>query len=187
MKRAMISTAVFLGVLGSHEVARGSEHELYYVQAGALLNYAEAEVRVLYAAVTQRVFDPTVTKQAMDELERTLTRAKRQVGRAGTLLPEKASRHEEAIDGIRKKVIAAERQLARVREIVDTAIERLTSDETEDEGEEAAPTDWEAIRASCAWLGKDIKAARTAHAATRRRMALKPLRFPPTPRGKRPE
>lgn len=184
--KAITGTVLALGLVLGARPAQASEHELYYAQAGAMLNYAEAEVRVLYAAVTQRVFDPTVTRQASEELERILEQAKRQVGRAATLLPEAQSKHEGALSELKEQIIAAERQLEKLDAIVEAAVTALTAEEDElEEGEEAPETDWAAIRASCAWLAQDIKKAGTTYGAVSRRLALKPLRFPPPPRGKR--
>lgn len=190
MNARTVSTVFALGLVGSAAEAGASEHELYFAQAGAMLNYAEAEVRVLYAAVTQRVFDPTVTKQALDELERILTLAKRQAGRASTLLPEPLEKHQEAMGELKDAIIAAERQLEKSREIIEGAIEALTAEESEveDEEEEGTPqTDWAAIRTSAAWLAQDIKGARTTYAGIARRLPAKALRFPPPPRQKRVE
>ena len=184
--KVIISTVLALGLVLGAQTARASEHELYYAQAGAMLNYAEAEVRVLYAAVTQRVFDPTITRQATDELERILEQAKRQVGRTGTLLPEAMSKHEGAVGALKEQIIEAERQLQKFDSIVEEAITALTADEDElEEGEEPPETDWSAIRSSCAWLAKDIKEAKTTYAGVSRRLGMKPIRFPPPPRGKR--
>lgn len=188
MKRSLTILVLSTGLLLSSPSARASEHELYYAQAGGMLNYAEAEVRILYAAVTQRIFDPTITRQSTEELERILTLAKRQVGRAGTLLPEKLSKHQDGIDAIKEKIIAAERQLEKCKEITYAAIEALTAEEVEEEldEEEGAPaTDWSAIRTACAWVAQDIKAARTSYAAATKRLAIKPVRFPPPPSGSR--
>jgi hypothetical protein len=185
--KATIGTVLALGLVLGAQTARASEHELYYAQAGAMLDYAGAEVRILYAAVTQRIFDPTITRQASDELERTLEQAKRQVRRTGALLPESMSKHEDAVGALEEQIIGAERQLEKFDTIVEAAITALTADEDElEEGEEPPETDWAALRSSCAWLAKDIEKAKRTHAGVARRLGMKPLRSPPTPRGERP-
>jgi len=186
MQRITVA-ALTLGLFASAVPAQASEHELYYAHAGAMLDFAEAEVRVVYAAVTQRVFDPTITRQSTEELERVLEQSKRQVGRAATLLPEKLEKHRDAIEQLKQQIIAAERQLEKMKTIIEETVEAQSVDEEEEELEEgeAPKADWAGMQASCAWLAKDVRQAKATHAALATRLGIKPLRAPPAPRAPR--
>lgn len=178
------------------QTAQAQDYSLHYVQAGALLDYADAEVRVLYAAVTAREYDPKVTKDTLKELKETLDKAKRHAGRAGTLLPENLMKHEPAVEKLRGEISKAEDQLVKLATDIDEQTKALFADEaevelgerSEDTGEaEPAKTDWDLLKKGTGWLGVDIAGARRMHKSLARKIKVKGLKFPPKPRGKRPE
>lgn len=178
------------------DTAQAQDYSLHYIQAGALLDYADTEARILFAAVTAREYDPKVTKETLAELKDALAKAKRNAGRAGTLLPENLSKHEPAVEKLRAEIGKAEEQLVKLATDIDEQTKALFAEEsevelgerTEESGDgEPAKTDWELLKKGTGWLGVDIQAAQREHKALARKLAVKSLKFPPKPRGKRPE
>lgn len=180
----MLSATLALGLASAALPAAAQDHALPYVQAGAALDYAEQEVRVLHAAVTAKQFDLGFTEQALAELEHALAHAKRNIDRAETLLPTKMSKLGEKVLEVRAKVVAAETQLAKLKQIIEEQTKVLTV-EDEEEAAELPPTDWKLMERETGWLAVDIGHAMKAHRMLERRLgarALKPVR---KPRGKR--
>ncbi|NJK89026.1 MAG: hypothetical protein HC923_06210 [Myxococcales bacterium] len=180
----------FLFVCMAAIPAQAQDHELYFARAGAYLAYADAESRITYAALTDKIFDPTVAQQSIDELKRILDSAKRQLDRAAALLPEAKAKNEADILAVREKVVSAERQLDKLNALVAAEVEALQkalSDEEEEleeeEGEEKPETDWAAIRGAAAWFAEDVSAAKTAFAVTSKKLVARPIKPVPKPRG----
>lgn len=176
--------------------ARAQDYTLHYTQAGALLDYSEVELRILYAAVTAREYDPKVTKDTLAELKDALGKAKRHAGRAATLLPENLMKHEPAVEKLRAEIGKAEDQLVKLSTDIEEQTKALFADEeevelgerAEDSGEAApAKTDWDLLKKGAGWLGVDLKGCKRMHKSLARKLKVKGLKAPPKPRGKRPE
>ena len=174
--------------------ARAQDHTLHYVQAGALLTYAQAETRILYAVVSAREFDPKLTKDIIQELRRTVGDAKRRVDRSATLLPEKLAAYEPKIMKLRDAVRQAEDQLTKLANDVDEQTKSLTEEEETELGiqeveDEGGPpqVDWDLLKKGVSWLAKDINDARSDYFRLAKKLKLPSLRSPPKARGKRPD
>lgn len=190
-------TVAAMAAFGIARPAAAQDHGLHHVQAGALLDYSETQIKILYAAVTAKVYDPKVTKDTLEELKRTLGAAKRHAGRTGTLLPENLMKHEPAAEKLRAAISKAEDQLAKLATDIEEQTKSLTAGEEEVElGERAddsagdaepATIDWQLLKNGVGWLNVDVRGAKSLHKALGRKIRVKSLRAPPKPRGKRPE
>ena len=182
---------LFCAGLAVPSSAWAEQHELYFHQTGALLNYAEAEVRILYAVLSAKQFDPDLAKKTVAELDRTFAAAKKSTDRATAHLPEKLASNEPALIKLRELIKNSEDQLQRLATDIEEQTAAPEADpDTQDELEEAAsaPTrDWELLKSGCGWLGVDLKAARSAYSKLVRKLKLRPVRAPKQPRGKRAE
>lgn len=188
-----------MAVLGMSKPAQAQDYSLHFAQAGALLDYSNVELRILYAAVTAREYDPKVTKDTVAELKRSLGDAKRHAGRTATLLPEKLAKHEAAVEKLRSAISAAEDQLSKLATDIDEQTKSLFAEDEEvelgersadDEGEgggEAAPVNWDLLKSGTGWLGVDIGVAKKQHRKLSSRLKIRSLKAAPKPRGKRPE
>lgn len=190
MKTAKLTSTLFTALLLLAPVAASAQtHELYFHQTGALLNYADAEVRILYAALTAKEFDPDLTKRTVEELDRTLSATKKNIDRVTALLPEKLTKVQPALVKFREQVKNTEDQLQKLATDIEeqTAPKELEGD-LADELEQAAaePTrDWNLLKNGCGWLYVDIKTSKSAYAKLARQLRVKPVRTPRRPRGKR--
>jgi hypothetical protein len=174
-------------ILGTSATATAQDHTLHMAQAGALIDYAEFETRLLFNAVTARIFDPDITQSAAEELGRTLAAAKKSLDRADALLPESKAGASKGILKIRDNLVQAERQLQSFSGLLEAQIAALSGDESEEEeeGEEGPKADWNALRASAVWLAADVRKADRGHAALSKRLRIR-LKPAPPPRGERP-
>lgn len=183
-------------LLGFAAPAQAQDYSLHYAQAGALLDYSDVQVKLLYAAVTASEYDANATKNTVAELKRSLGDAKRHAGRAATLLPEKLMKHEAHVEKLRAVISKAEDQLMKLQTDIDEQTKSLTAEagevelgERSDDDEAAAPVqaDWDLLKKGTGWLGVDVSGARRLHKSVARKIKVKSLRSPPKPRGKRPE
>ena len=73
MNRTQV-TMTFVALLSmSPAVASAQQHKIYFHQTGALLAYAEAGVKILFAAITAKEFDPEAAKRTVEELDRSIS------------------------------------------------------------------------------------------------------------------
>lgn len=188
--------AVTVFGMGLARPAHAQDYSLAYAQAGALLTYSEAEIRILYAGVTAREYDPKIIKDTVAELKRTIGDAKRQAGRAATLLPESLSKYQEDVEKLRTSISKAEDQLNKLSNDIDEQTKALGSDDAEpelgergdgDEGDETPKVDWELLKAGIGWFNSDVGDAKKLYAAVAKKLKVPGLKVPPKPRGKRPE
>lgn len=181
-----------LALLGSSPgLAHAEDAALHHVQSGALLAYAEAEVKILYAAIAAKEFDPELTKAILKELERTINGAKKSVDRTLSLLTSEDSKGEPELQRFRDLVKGAETQLGKLT----TDVEEQTAPEEEaksgpregeeDEGKEPIKRDWELLKTGTGWLYVDLLACLEAQARLIKKLDVKPLAAPPKPRAKR--
>ncbi len=194
MKKTAMLFAFTLALGATTSQARAETHGLYFSQAGALLAYADAELKVLYGALTAKEFDPKLTKDTVAELDRTLASAKRSVDRSIALLPESQSKVAPELEKLRTAIKQCEDALNKLGN--DITEQTGSTEETEAElgarpeenlDEEPPQRDWELLKRGTGWLGVDLKDARGKYGAVARKLRLKSLRSPPKPRGKRPE
>lgn len=194
-KIALMSACTMM-LLGFAAPAQAQDYSLHYAQAGALLDYSDVQVKLLYAAVTASEYDANATKNTVAELKRSLGDAKRHAGRAATLLPEKLMKHEAHVEKLRAVISKAEDQLMKLQTDIDEQTKSLTAEagevelgERSDDDEAAAPVqaDWDLLKKGTGWLGVDVSGARRLHKSVARKIKVKSLRSPPKPRGKRPE
>lgn len=187
--RKLTSTLFASFVLLAPALASAQTHELYFHQTGALLNYADAEVRILYAALTAKEFDPDLTKRTLEELDRTLSAAKKNVDRVTALLPEKLTKVQPDLVKFREQIKNTEDQLQKLAtDIEEQTAPREAEGDLADELEEAAAAparDWNLLKNGCGWLYTDIKTSKGVYAKLARQLKVKPVRTPKRPRGKR--
>src|SRR5687768_15230592 len=110
-------------------VASAQQHEIYFHQTGALLAYAEAGVKILFAAITAKEFDPEAAKRTIEELDRSISTAKNMVDRIQGALPENLANMEADLVKFRGEVKATEDQLRKLK----TDIEEQTGKEGDEE------------------------------------------------------
>lgn len=189
LTRFLLSTFASLAILAQAPTAAAQGADLHYAQAGALLTYAESEVRILYAALSAKEFDPSITKSVIDELTRALNESKKRVDRTIPLLDEKDKAVEPDMLKLREAIKKCEDELTKLN----TDIEEQTGakgddEEKKDDDEEERPqTDWELLKRGTSWLSQDIGNAKTAYAALAKKLKLPTLAAPPKPKGKREE
>jgi hypothetical protein len=170
-------------------VASAQQHEIYFHQTGALLAYADAEVKILFAALTAKEFDPDATKKTLEELDRTVSASKNMVDRIQATLPEDMSAMEPELVKFREKVKATEDQLRKLT----TDIEEQTGSkdgeeeqpELDEEGKEVGQRDWNLLKKGCGWLSSDLALVRDAYAKLGPKLKVKPVKPVPKPSGKR--
>lgn len=177
------------------KTAEAQQSSMYYAQCGALLAYSDAQIRLLYAAVGAKEFDAALTKGVIKELERSLEVAKRSSDRAASLLTDKEAKFEPKLLKIRDAIKQAEGQLKAFATDVEEQTGSLGNSEGDEEDgplvndtdDEATPnkTDWSLLKTGVGWLGVDLKAARTLHRKLAGKLALRSMKYPPSPRGKR--
>lgn len=178
------SLLLAVGLLALPGPARAQTHVLPYAQAGAALEYARAEARILYAAVTAKQFDLGFTRAILEQLETALAEAKRNVDKAETLLPEKMAKRSDALLALREKIVAAETQRAALLAAVTEETKVLTV-EDEEEAEDLPPTDWRRLERETKWLAADVRAAASAHGKLVRPLGVRTPKRVPEARGKR--
>lgn len=192
----ILALGVCFGVTQSSE-ALAQSHDLQYAQAGALLTYAQAELNLLYAALTDKQFDPKLTKDTIDELNRSLQDAKKRIDRTIALLPENKAKAEPDLEKLRAQIKTCQDSLTKLA----NDIEEQTAAPSDEEGglgepktnddelpaEEGAQRDWELLKRGTGWLGVDLAAARKSYARLARKVGVRRIKTPPKPRGKRPE
>lgn len=172
-------------LIGIATPAAAQDHRLHLGQAGALLDYAEFESRLLYAAVTARVFDLSLTQSTVEELNRSLTAAKKSLDRADALLPEGEESASKAILSIRNQLVQAERQLQAFSDLLQAEAAALDDEDAEVEEGEARQTDWQGLKSGAGWLAKDVRTALSGHRGLAKRMGIR-VAPAPAPRGERP-
>lgn len=180
----MLTALVALGLAAQAAPAMAQTHALPYAQAGVALDYADDEVRVLYAAVTAKQFDLGFTQQTLTEIENALANAKRNIDRAETLLPDGMSKMSAPVLAVREKIVAAETQLEKLKVVITEQTKALTM-EDEEEAEELPPTDWKLMEAETGWLAMDIGEAGKAHGKLSGKLKAKMPGKVKKPRGKR--
>lgn len=183
--KLLIPAVSALALFAAAAPASAQTHHLPYVQAGVSLDYAESEVRILYAAVTARQFDLGLTKQTLEEVKEGLRDAKVALDRAETLLPEKLAGRSEAVLAVRERVVTAEAQVEKLAEAIVEQTRVLT--EEEEDVEDLPPTDWKLLERQTGWLAVDVAAARTAHGRLGPALKARMPKKVPRPRGKRAE
>lgn len=180
----LLTSTLFLGLLAAPAAASAQSHDLPFAQAGAALDYAGMEVRVLNAAIKAKQFDLGFTKATLAQIEAALAEAKRNVDRAETLLPEKLSSKSKPVLALREKIVAAETQ----REALTMAVvwqTKVLTVEDEDEAAELPPTDWKLLERQTGWLAQDVSAASSAHKKLMRPLKVSVPKKVAKPRGKR--
>lgn len=188
-----IAATLFAGLAAMATPARAQGPELQFAQAGALLAYAEAEVRLLYASLIAREYDPALTKSLIDELKRTLGDAKTRVDRTSALLDEKDAKLEPELLDLREKIKRIEGSLAKLAANIQeqTAPKAepagLESKKTADEDEDDEPPvrDWELLKRGAGWVAVDLEAARGSYAKLTKKLKMPNLVLPPKPKGAR--
>ncbi len=187
MNRTYVTLSLAL-LLASPAVASAQQHEIYFHQTGALLQYGEAETKILYAAITAKEFDPEATKRTVEELERTLGSAKGMVDRVQALLPEGLASVEPDLVKLREQVKAAEDQLRKLATDIEEQTGSKEGDEEpelDEEGKQTPQRDWDLLKKGCGWLWIDLSTAKGSYAKLALRLKVKPVKLIPKPSGKR--
>jgi septal ring factor EnvC (AmiA/AmiB activator) len=188
MKRKLSMTILALSAM-SPGIAAAQQHEIYFHQAGALLAYTDAEVRILFAAITAKEFDPDATKKTVEELDRALSASKNMVDRIQATLPESLASMEPDLVKFREQVKATEDQLRKlatdIEEQTGTKEGEEEQPELDEEGKPVGQRDWNLLKKGCGWLAADLAAARASYAKLAGKLKVKPIRPVPKPAGKR--
>lgn len=193
--KKLASILAFTVTLGAASTeARAEAYDLYFAQAGALLQYAQGEINILYGALTAKEFDPKITKDTVEELDRTLSAAKRSVDRVIALLPEDLGKNAPDLEKLRASIKQCEDALNKLGNDITEQTGSTEEAEAElgsrpDEDLEEAPPqrDWELLKRGTGWLSVDLDDAKAKYNGLARKLKLKGLKSPPKPRGKRPE
>lgn len=180
----VVTTLVALSAL-SPSIASAQQHEIYFHQAGALLAYADAEVRILYAAITAKEFDPDATKKTVEELDRTVSTAKTMVDRIQATLPENMASMEPELVKFRDQVKAVEDQLRKVSSDIEEQTGAKEGEEEQGSEEQGKQADWNLLKKGCGWLSSDLAVARGTYAKLAGKLKVKPVKPVPRPSGKR--
>jgi hypothetical protein len=188
MNRSTISMTIAL--LFAPAIASAQQHEIYFHQAGALLAYTDAEVKILYAAITAKEFDPEATKKTVEELERAVSTSKNMVDRVQATLPENMASLEPDLVKLREQVKATEDQLRKLATDIDEQTGATKEGEEEgleldEEGKEVGKRDWNLLKKGCGWLAADLAVARGTYAKLAGKLKVKPVKRVPKPSGKR--
>ncbi len=168
--------------------ANANEGVMHYIQSGALLAYADAELRILYGLLNKKTYNPELAKSVLDELDRALGGAKKSAERALTLFVDDKRQLGKSMGALRDEIRKAEEQLRTFRNELS---EETASDAEEwtgelgEEADEKKTTDWKSLRRGVGWLGVDLKAARRKHRRVAKQLDLPAMRAPPRPRGAR--
>lgn len=188
MNRTQLSTLIIALSSLAPVLAHAQQHDIYFHQEGALLAYADAEVKILYAAITAKEFDPEATKKTLEELERTISSAKTMVDRVQATLPEDLANMEPELVKFRDQVKAAEDQLRKLATDIEEqtgAKEGEEEQELDEEGKPAVTRDWNLLKKGCGWLAADLATARATYAKLAGKLKVKPVKPVPKPSGKR--
>lgn len=178
--------------------ALADDATLYAAHAGALLQYADAEVQVLFGGFLAKEFDPELVKSTLTELERSITGAKRSIERSRIIADDQKLEGEytKLLDVVKR----AEKQLTKLSSDVEAQTGKGGGDGEEPaapqeeskseggeaaEGEPEAKRDWNLLKNGAGWLYLDLKDARTAHAAVSKKLKGTAVKAPPKPAGKR--
>jgi hypothetical protein len=172
--------------------ARAQGPELSYAQAGALLSYADAEVKLLFGAINAKEFDPSMTRSLLDELKRSLEESKKRIDRSSALLDEKQAALEPELIKVRDAIRRVEGSLDKLTRDIEAQTGKLAADgeesgpapekKTEEEEAEAPPRDWELLKRGAGWLGADLKDAQAAYGAVAKKLKVPAFPFPPKPK-----
>jgi hypothetical protein len=168
-------------------VASAQTHEIYFHQTGALLQYSEAVVKILFAGITAKEFDTESTKRTMEELERAVSSAKNMVDRLQGSLPENMSSFEADLVKFRGEVKTAEDHLVKLKNDIEEQTGKGGDEEggpDEEEGK-TGPHDWDLLKKGCGWLANDLATAKGTYAKLAVRLKVKPVKAVPKPSGKR--
>lgn len=182
MNRTHLTTSLVAMLSLLPSVASAQTHELYFHHAGALLAYADAQVRILYAAVTAKEFDKEAAKKTLEELDRTLAAGKTAVDRIQALLPENLSNLEQDLVKFRGEIKAAEDQLRKLGNDIEEQTKGSGEDAEEGGGVKA---DWDLLKKGCGWLAADVQGAKSSYAKLAVRLKVKPAGAVPKPKGSR--
>jgi len=178
-----------IALLMSPAVASAQQHEIYFHQAGALLAYADAEIKILFAAITAKEFDPEATKKTVEELDRAMSATKNMVDRIQATLPENMASMEPELVKFREQVKAAEDQLRKLGNDIDeqtgTKEGEEEQPELDDEGKQIGNRDWDLLKKGCGWLSNDLSVARATYGKLAGKLKVKPVKPVPKPAGKR--
>ncbi|MCK6548061.1 hypothetical protein L6R52_19575 [Myxococcota bacterium] len=177
--------------------ALADDATLHAAQAGALLQYADAEVQVLFGCFLAKEFDPELVKSTLSELERSITGAKRSIERSRIIADDQKLEGEytKLLDIVKR----AEKQLSKLAADVEEQTGKGGGDGEEKaapqeeskaeggdaEGEVEAKRDWNLLKNGAGWLYVDIKDARTAHGNVSKKLKGTGVKAPPKPAGKR--
>ena len=190
--QALFVSLLLAPALAATGTANAQNAGLHHAQSGALLGYADAEIKVLYAALTDRQFDLELVERLIAELDRTVTDAKRSTDRSTDLLDEKQAKLRPELEKIRKLLVAAEKELGMLKSDIEGQVKpflkQLEGDDDERDGvPEAAPEpDWERLKAHAGWIASDVGGAAKLHGKLSKKLKGPRLRTPPKPKGAHP-
>ncbi len=181
-----------MAAFGSKAMAQ--DHTLHFAQAGAQIQYSEAQLQLLFAAINAKEFDLKFTKDTVQELRRAVGDAKRRVDKAEALLPEKYTKHTAKLTKLRDAIKVAEDSLQKLANDIDEQTGAMQEGEDDDgelgvADEEAEPkqVDWTLLKTRAGWFGVDLRAAKGMQRKLMGKLGIRGLKYPPKPRGKRPE
>ncbi len=172
--------------------AHAQSSGLHHAQTGALLSFANGEVKVLYAALTDRQFDLELTERLIGELSRAVADAKRSTDRSTDLLDEKQEKLRPNLEKVRAALVSAQKQVDLLKADVEgqvkpflAQLENDERDEREGEPEPVPEPDWNTLKGHAGWIAVDLATAIKLHGRLNKKIKVPRLRTPPKPKGER--
>jgi hypothetical protein len=178
-------------VMGMATSARADADTLerYVLYAGLHLNFAEAQLRILYSGLSPKTFDGDITEQVLKGIQLSLEEAERSLGRAEMKLDAKHAKWTPKLRELREDIAAASEQLR----VLATDVDEQTNGSGESEGEDALEKaaasegrDFDLLRTTAGWLYEDLTKAEKNYAGVVKTLKLSPPDPPKRPKGTRP-
>jgi hypothetical protein len=178
------------GLLALPGAAHAEDASLHLSQGGALLTYADSEVKLLFTNVSGREFDVDLARALVIELKRTVPDAKKSVDRSSALLSDKQEKVKPDLEALRNSIKTAEDQIGKVESELEkqaAAGKGGDDDGDEDGAKKVGNLDWEPLKNAIGWLYNDLGSARALHDKATKKLGAAALKVPVKPKGKRDE
>ncbi len=173
--------------------ASAQEPDLHHVRAGLQLASAADGTKLIYAALSAKIFDVGLTRSLVEEVERSVQDAKKSSDRAQALLPESKQSLEAEFEKLRTVIKRAEDQVQKLKQVLTEETQGLEAEDQEggaldarDDGAAAsAQPKWSLLKDEAGWLYLDVSDARGLHQKLGPKLKAPGLSAPPKPKSKR--
>jgi len=166
--------------------------KLHHIQSQTLLTFSSAETNLVYAALSAREFDMSLTNELIQSLRTSLRGAKKHLDKSTDLLSEKQEKLRPKFEKLRGILVTAERQLETLSKDVETQVkpfmDAMEGGDDRGQGEDTAgppEPNWEALKKHVGWIALDLSKAQRLHRSLAGKIRATKLRTPRKPRGKR--